>query len=599
MRIQMKIKRAGPILIFMTLLLVGCGGSDGGGSLNLGVALLDLTGRNEESQADALGLKHALETSGIPYILTDNLEEATKYPIIYTGGFIAGGTFSPQEADVVYEFVREGGVLVSAHVLGNRYHPIFGVASHEMKRSRHLLTFEGKDKVLKYLDRTEEKNVPLGGLDYQEVVWSQGVEVENASILARFDDGSAAVTVNSNNKGKAYLLGINYTDSVLRPQIGRDFSAQRAFVNSFEPGSDVVALLLRGIYEENVKPHLYLNSAPGNKEGALILTHDLKDANSFAESIKFADLEDRYGVKSTFFATTKYFADRSGPPFYLGENIKHLGDLEARGFDIGSHTVSNSADLSNAQLGEPKVDDLSYQPGSDETSVTLFGEAVVSKSVLERDVPGVEVVSFRNTAPGYPERLIEALEGSGYLYDSSFYAGDILTNFPFTALVRRGLDSSESKVVEIPITLNDDKGFLTSENSGVVLNRWLDVIWANRDNGAVTVLSLTPSGEPFKLALQEKLLQRVGRENIWVGDLTSFGDFSRARLGVSFEAIVSGSTLEITVHNIQTSESLQPLSFIMGKTSGIKDIIISDASGSRLNFKKETSRSGRTYLIME
>lgn len=213
------------------------------------------------------------------------------------------------------------------------------------------------------------------------------------------------------------------------------------------------------------------------------------------------------------------------------------------------------------------------------------------------------MLSFRNTSPGYPERLMEALEGSGYLYDSSFYAGDMMTNSPFTALARRDFDSPESKVLELPITLSDDEGFLTSANEGIVLNKWLDVIWANRDNGATTVLSLTPSGEPYKLSLQEKLLQRVRRENLWVGDLTSFGAFSRARLGVRLEATLSGNRLQITLRNPpdsgQAGGAAGPLGIVMGNSSGVRDIVISDASGKRLKFKKETSSSGRTYLIVE
>jgi hypothetical protein len=586
-------------LLLLSLILLGAA-SRGRDALNIGVALLDLTGRNSESQADLLGLKHALEAAGIPYALTADLGEATKYHIICTASFIGGNTLSPQEGDGLYDFVRQGGVLVSAHVLGNRYGPLFGISSHEMKRTRHRLTFEGKDAALKYLDRNEEKNVPLGGKDYPEVIWSQGVEVEKATPLARFDDGSVAVAVNRYEKGKAYLLGITYTDSVLRPQIGRDFSAQRAFVNAFEPGSDTIALLLKGVYEENMKPYIYLNSAPGSREGSLILTHDLKDANSFKESLKFAELEGKYSLKSTFFVTTKYFADRSGPPFYVGENIKHLAELKDKGFDVASHTVSNSPAMSNAELGETKVDDLSYQP---ENSVTLFGEALVSKNVLERDVAGAKVLSFRNTSPGYPDRLIEALGGSGYFYDSSFYAGDILTNFPFRALVRREFDSPESKVLELPITLSDEGGFLTSSNEGIALGKWLDVIWANRDNGATTVLSLTPSGEPYKLSLQEKLLQRVRRENLWVGDLTSFGAFSRARLGVRLEAALSGNRLQITLRNLpdssQAGGAAGPLGIVMGNSSGIRDIVISDANGKRLKFKRETSAGGRIYLIVE
>ena len=98
-----------------------------------------------------------------------------------------------------------------------------------------------------------------------------------------------------------HLFGLSYTESVLIPQIGEDYEAQRRYVNAFEPSADVIMLILKAIYESAVTPFVYLSISPYGKSTSLILSHDVDAQTAFIDSLKYAALEERYGVKSTFF----------------------------------------------------------------------------------------------------------------------------------------------------------------------------------------------------------------------------------------------------------------------------------------------------------
>jgi hypothetical protein len=55
----------------------------------------------------------------------------------------------------------------------------------------------------------------------------------------------------------------------------------------------------------------------------------------------------------------------------------------------------------------------------------------VSKSLLDGELPGHRTVFFRAGHLRVPPYLPEALVRCGYEFDSSFTAGDVLSNFPY------------------------------------------------------------------------------------------------------------------------------------------------------------------------
>ena len=72
---------------------------------------------------------------------------------------------------------------------------------------------------MKYLNRPEEREISLGSPNVPEVIWTNGYTAEaGTEVLARFEDGTAALFSNALGKGKAYLLGMSLVDAVLRCQ---------------------------------------------------------------------------------------------------------------------------------------------------------------------------------------------------------------------------------------------------------------------------------------------------------------------------------------------------------------------------------------------
>lgn len=100
--------------------------------------------------------------------------------------------------------------------------------------------------MFRYLNRAEEKEVPLGSPAIEEVIWSNGYKTAaGAQALGRFEDGAGAVVRHDVGLGHTYLIGVALNDVVSRNQQNRDYEAQRIYVNGFEPGTDVRLLLLR------------------------------------------------------------------------------------------------------------------------------------------------------------------------------------------------------------------------------------------------------------------------------------------------------------------------------------------------------------------
>ena len=202
-------------------------------------------------------------------------------------------------------------------------------------------------------------------------------------------------------------------------------------------------------------------------------------------------------------------------------------------------------------MGTTLITAATYQPVK---SPTVLGEVKVSKELLDRDLPRQKTVSFRAGELRYPPRLIEALELSGYQYDSTASANNIITNFPFFAFAATHLGARETAIVEIPVTLDDSQGFLTAERQELVVQGWSEVIEANRANGATTCILIHPTNTTYKLAVLRRLLDRYAKQNVWIGSVAELGDFWTTRAKMEFRAETTGDTL--VLHLNQEMEEL-------------------------------------------
>ena len=572
--------------------------------VNVRAALLDISraGGGETGSIEFLALKRIFDVLGIPYDILIDTSKMHNYKVVYSGGALTNSALSPKDKNAIYAYIEEGGVLVSAGEVGSVFYPLFGIIKYFPSMRRYRLTFRGEDNSLQYIDHPNEKTISLGnGEDhfYDDVIWSHGYRLsDEAEQLATFEDGSAGFSLNYYNRGMTYLFGLSYTESVLLPQIGKDYEAQRQYVNSFEPSADVVILILKAIYESNIFPFVYLSTIPYAKTTALILSHDVDAQTSFVDSLKYAELEQRYGVKSTFFENTKYFVDWMDIDYYnIEENVEAIRELKRRGWDIGSHTVSHYKKFASVPEGDPGVAFKTYDPVN---QVTVQGEVRVSKELLDRDIPGQNTISFRAGDLEFPHMLIRVLEEAGYLYDSTFSANDVLTAFPFRALRDRFPGSPESDVLEIPVTLDDSMGYLTPDSVDKAVEVWMEIARANMENEAITVLLVHPSDtrtSTFKLEAQEGLMKGVVEMEGWMGDLTTFGEFWRDRDALDFKTYMGDSgTLVIDID--RSWSDLNPMiGFVIGKNPEIKRVEVRDSNRTALNYAYK-ERSGKLWLGM-
>jgi hypothetical protein len=507
-----------------------------------------------------LALVHSLKEMGIPFFITRDLGQALRHRLVILYPSVDSRTFTQPQAEQITTFVRQGGFIFAQNVFWGGIQSIFGFRSFAPSRKRYHLAFSSTtDPVMQYLNRPEERDVSLGSDHFPEIIWSNGyVPATGAEVLARFEDGSAALLTNSIGKGKVYLLGLSLVDVVLRSQDNRDYEAQRHYVNAFEPGADVWLLILRAWYENYAKDWARLATIPEGQRSALLLSHDVDWENSFAPGLDFARIEKANQAKSTFFIQTKYVDDANSKAFLFEPNLETVRQLKSGGSTVGSHSIIHSRGFNKFELGSGHEDYPSYQPrglGFDTASgATVFGEVRVSKGLLDGEIPEQNTTFFRAGHLRVPVSLPEALERSGYQFDSSFTADDVLSNFPF-ALPRDLGFEEDSDIYEFPVTIEDEE----SPGFAKRVPQALQVILANAENGAVSVVLIHSNESHLKAAAEQELLRQLPAD-ILKTDMVSFGTFWRARDHLQWN-VSSTSIPTQAVLQVKSDDSVTGLTF--------------------------------------
>jgi hypothetical protein len=512
-----------------------------------------------------LAVVHALKEMGIPFFVTRDVEQALRHHLVILYPGVDSQTFQDAQTQRLIQFVRAGGSLFAQNVFWGGLRPLFGFQDFVASRKRHRVVFAAtRDPVTKYLNRPEELETRLGNEHYSEIIWSNGYTPHpGADVLARFDDGSAALLTNAVGKGKVYLLGLSLAEVVLRSQNNRDYEAERHYVNWFEPGADIWMLILRAWYETYTKQWVRLGTIPNGQRSAVLLSHDVDWENSFAPGLDFAGIETKNHASSTFFVQTKYVDDANSKAFFFEPQLEILRRLKFQGSSIGSHSIIHSRGFDKFALGSGAETYASYRPrglGFDTASgATVFGEVRVSKELLDGEIPDQQTIFFRAGHLRAPRSLVEALERSGYQFDSSFTADDVLSNFPY-ALPRDPGFEEDSEIYEFPVTIEDEE----SPGFAQRVPQALDVILANAENGAVSVLLVHSNESQHKAAAEEKLLQQLPAD-ILKTDMLSFAKFWRARDRLQWS--VKGTSIPTQVMlQVKSEESVAGLTFEFERT---------------------------------
>jgi hypothetical protein len=527
-----------------------------------------------KSDRDAESPVRCLSAMGIPFFVTRDLRTALHHKLLLLYPEVDGTTFNAVQTQAITDFVDHGGVVFAQDVFGGGFKPLFGFEDVVPLRTRHKIVFDTRDPnstspLLQYLNRPEEKEVPLGSPQIQEVIWSNGYKAAaGTQILARFEDGSAAVLRHDVGRGHAYLIGVALNDVVLRNQQNRDYEAQRIYVNSFEPGTDVWLLILRAWYETYSDSGIRLGTIPQGKRSVLMLSHDVDWEYSFHPMLAFADFERSAGASSTFFVQTKYLDDVNSHAFFFGQSLEVLRDLMARGTDLESHTVIHSKLFNKVPLGsgEEKYPDYHARATRDNAAqdATALGEVCVSKSLLDGELPGHDTIFFRAGHLRVPPYLPEALVRCGYEFDSSFTAGDVLSNFPYELDLDLGM-TEPSTIFEFPVTFEDEQLPPISDR----IPAMLDTIEANAENGAPSVILIHSNNAQDKLEAERRILSRLPKD-ILVENMIEYARFWKARsqvrwfprpvpggeqIDIETELPLSGLTL-VSLRSIQNASGM-------------------------------------------
>ncbi len=480
-----------------------------------------------DQDENLLAMIHSLREMGVPFFVTRDINQALRHKLVIIYPNVDPKTFTSAEIQALTQHVQGGGSIFAVDVLAGALKPLFGFRDSVASRRRYRVDFApNSDVILRYLNRPEEQSVPLGNKKYANIFWTNGFTPDaNTKVLARYEDGTAALLRNTTGKGSTYLCGISYHEAVLRNQVNRDYDAERHYVNSFEPGADVWMLLLRAWYESNTPDGVRLASIPDGQDSVLLLSHDVDWENSFAPMLDFARMETAEHTRSTFFIQTKYVSDANSVSFFFGKNLAYLQQIKALGFTIGSHSIIHSRAFNRFELGDGTETFPLYQPrgtGFDSaTGATVFGEVRVSKELLDGNVRDQHAIFFRAGHLRVPPSLPEALVRTGYLFDSSFTADDVLTHFPYALPL--GLDFDEdSGLYEFPVTFEDEEKPPLPQR----IDRALDVIRANAENQAINVILIHSNEAHIKLAAEQTLLRELPPD-VTATDLQSYAEFWR------------------------------------------------------------------------
>jgi hypothetical protein len=511
---------------------------------------------------EILGLLHALREMGIPFFVTTDLNRALQHPLLIIYPTAAGTTFTPAQIQSLTRYVSSGKSVFAVNIFAGGLRDLFGFTDYTPSRRRYFVNFAADaDPALRYINRPEELQTRLGDPHAGDIYWTNGYASDGSSqVIARFDDGSAAVLRRKVGSGFAYLAGLSLEDAVLRSQLGRHYQAPRHYVNAFEPGADVWLLFLRAWYESREPDAVRLSTIPDGQSSVLLLSHDVDWENSFAPMLDYARMESQHHARSSFMIQTNYVTDYSSRSFFYGENLEYLKQVYALGSSIGSHSVIHSMGFNHFSLGTGDETFATYRPANTgretATGADVFGEVRVSKELIDGLLTGHQTILFRSPGLRIPEALPEALQRCGYFFDSSFTADDVLSNFPYPLPLGLGFEE-ESGIDEFPIAIED-----TEPPPALPLPQRvpqaLEVIRGNAENEAINVVLIHSNEAGAKLHAEEQILEQLP-PTVTATDLLSYAEFWRARnllrwsftpeknsvaLSVQADAPVAGITFE-------------------------------------------------------
>jgi hypothetical protein len=414
-----------------------------------------------DASSDFLGLVHAFHTFGIPVSLHINLKEALQHKVVLLYPIVTENNLPADKMRLIQDFVIQGGTVIGTNVVGvNKSH--FGIKYNKLAQNRFSAFICAKsDTLMQQFKLPEEQKLSFGNKkDYKSIFESYGYKPTTATPLIQFEDSSALLTRLLKGKGQVFAMGLDLGEFFSRCQNSRGFNGGRTYVNGYEPSMDVIMRLLKQIYFMQESAPVCLGTVPFGKACTILLTHDIDYSLSIENAVGYAQMEQKKGIRATYFIQTKYIRDWNDNCFFNNKGIECLKKIVACNMEIASHSVSHSRVFSEFNLGTGKESYPEYRPFVKEKRLTMngsiLGELRVSKYLLEYFLPGTKVTSFRAGHLSNPYALPEALVACNYLNSSNETANNSLTHLPFQVNYNRGFNQ-EVPIFEYPVTIEDEE----------------------------------------------------------------------------------------------------------------------------------------------
>lgn len=545
----------------------------------------------------AYGARYLDQVTGVRHTVTTSIDSASNHALVIATSGIDETTFSASERETLRTYVAEGGVLLAGNFKDSHLFDLFGITGEDYGRGRHRVHFlkDNLPDTFAWIDESRERTISLGDPDRDLVALSRSYTPGEASVLARFDDGSPAFTKHNYGDGTAYLVGVALRDVTIRNQMNRDFTAQRSFSNGFEPSGDAFPLLVRSLYREHVPTAVRKHTAPLDNRSTLIITHDVDSETGMEWMNRFAEYEQAQGITVNYYITTHYVDDNLFPDYYTPyrDSVSKLHDQDQR---IGSHSVGHFPDFDEFPFGTLNNKRAGYAPryeGGETNGGTILGELEVSKSLLEEDVPQ-EVVSFRAGHLLYPDKLVNGLDTLDYKYNSTYSANTVLTSFPYRNVKGRTFSGTLSEVWEVPMTLSDvyANDPMTEENYPEKVDIWLDAHEKYAANGSPVVLLIHPNRR-YKIDAEQSFVERLPSETAIVST-EAFGRYWADRLAAEIHTERAGDDLTIRVANRHVLPD--SLSLMVDSASTLESITLQNEEGYALPHETSLQSNGQLLI---
>ncbi len=474
------------------------------------------------------GVQHALDSMGIPYVITDDVERAVRHQVVLVYPMISGRLLNHDKQESLRRHVREGGCLLATQVLGDDLKDLFGYDEVLETRTRHYeVKLSAEHELTRWLADAREQTVRLGNPERPETWIGTQYYTKPEETLASYQDGQAAwITKLHPGGGRAMALGFDLGFFILKCQNDRDDEASRDYVNAYEPSVDVWLRLLRHLYQKHEPLAVTVDTVPDGKRLAAVMSFDIDYVKSLSNITAYQDLLAKNQVTATYFVQTKYYRDYLDSGFFNDGSLDMLRWLRQSGVEIASHSVCHSDVFDQLPLGTGMEIFPDYQPrvhGEEDTrGATVLGELRVSKFLLERLVGG-QVRSFRPGRLSCPPSLPQALEATGYRYASSVTAANVLTYLPYRKNYNRQYRVSTS-VLEFPVAIEDEHPPEMDQR----VDKALNLAGQLAQYGGMFIVLSHQNELGHKFRFFEQILPKL-RPMAWIGTLGQLGDWWQAR----------------------------------------------------------------------